>query len=71
MEKSKSQTTPPMCDFHPPYARKTGPRVPRVYGSGPTLLCGVCGAWTPDWGGPSSWRPADTLAEAMEENDDR
>ncbi len=67
----KSNTTDPMCDFHPLDARKEGPRIPRVYGSGPTMTCTVCGAWTPDWGGPSTWRPHDTLEAAMQEDDGR
>jgi hypothetical protein len=61
-----------MCKgVHSILHRKEGPRIPRRYGTGPTMVCGICGAWTPDWGGPSNWRPADTLAAAMEEDDGR
>lgn len=66
MNKPEPTTTAMMCDFHPLEQRQEGPRIPRVYGTGPTMVCGVCGAWTPDWGGPANWRPA-----GMEEDDGR
>lgn len=57
---------------HPLPLRKPGPRIPRVYGSGPTEVC-TCGAWRPaaQWLGDADWRPADTLAEAMEPDEGR
>lgn len=59
-----------MCFIHPIDARKPGPRIPRVYGSGPTIICTACGAWTPDWGGRPIWHSGDTLEAAVQEDDD-
>lgn len=57
---------------HPQASVVAGPRIPRVYGTGPTVLCNNCGAWRAAWPEPwGPWRPADTLAEAMEPDDDR
>jgi hypothetical protein len=55
---------------HPPDKRQPGPRVPRVYGSGPTEVC-ACGAWRPLWYAAAPWGPAAELAEAMEPDENR
>ena len=50
-----------------------GPRIPRVYGSGPTQVCGICESWRTHFqpGLHGAWRPAETLTDAMEEDDER
>lgn len=55
---------------HLPVWRRPGPRIPRVYGTGPTEVCS-CGAWRPAWNPAGAWRPADTLAAAMEPDEER
>lgn len=60
-------STPP-CS-HPTEQLTDGPRVPLVYGSIATQVC-ACGMWRMMWSRPGPWRPAETLAEALEETDD-
>jgi hypothetical protein len=56
---------------HPAGQIQAGPRIPRTYGDGPTQVCGVCKAWRTCWGEPGRWYPAESLAEAMEEDNGR
>jgi hypothetical protein len=43
-----------------------GPTIPRVYGSGCTIVCADCGAWRPAWNEHVGWRPAATLEKRIE-----
>lgn len=70
-----SEPEPPMTNSKPKCQHLhtiPGPSIPRVYGSGPTVICSNCGCWRPDWGLiGSEWRPASTLKEAMERDADQ
>lgn len=56
---------------HKPNARGPGPRIPRVYGTGPTEVCGDCGMWRTAWETPGPWRAEAELVEAMKEDENR
>lgn len=65
-----------MADDAPPCSHKRGdigpgPRIPRVYGDGPTEICGRCGMWRTAWETPGPWRDEATLLEAMAEDESR
>lgn len=66
LQKSPEQTTD--C---PHNSTRDGPQIPRVYGSGGTTICMLCGAWRPSWNPGVGWRAADTLTERMRANDER
>lgn len=64
------ETTIELCR-HPRGTIGAGPRIPRVYGTGPTEVCGACGAWRTAWETPGPWRPEAELAERMQEDESR
>jgi hypothetical protein len=55
------------CD-HPPESIAPGPRVRLRWGSGPTEVCGRCGAYRVTLHSPGPWEPGPTTP--IEEDDD-
>lgn len=49
---------------------RSGPRIPLRYGSAATLVCTECGAWRQDRGTRKRWHPKNTLAAALQEDDE-
>lgn len=47
-----------------------GPRVPLRYGSAPTDVCVMCGAWRTTHHVLGHWQRVETLEEALQESDE-